>query len=707
MTRVDRIAAPWGTRTPYGPGERWPVRTDTYLADGLAPEDVDRWVQSATILHSNGDGLDIAVKDGSIVGVRGRAQDRVNHGRLGPQGPVRLAGQRLAGPADPAARAPPRRAGRDGLGHRDGPRRAAQPGAAGGARTQRDRLLHHGSAVPRGVLHARGDGARRHRHQPRRRQHPPVHRDRRRRAQGVVRLRRAARLVHRHRPRRRDRPVRAQHGRDPDGAVDARSSTGWPGRTRRRIVCVDPRPHRGGTARGRPPGPPARDERRAHERPAAARSWPTAGSTRSTCRPRRRVRRAREQRRRRGRPRCAARSATSPSRRCARLPGSSATAERLVSTVLQGFYQSHQATAAAVQVNNLHILRGMLGAPGRGILQMNGQPTAQNTREAGADGDLAGFRNWSNDAHVADLARVWNIDPMQIPHYSPPDPRHAAAALRRGRLAALLWVQATNPLVSLPELQRVRSILTQQRLFLVVQDIFLTETAQLADVVLPAATWGEKDRHVHQRRPHRALLRTRRSSRPAKPDRTSTSSWTTPAGWASATRTARPFVHWHDPRSAFEAWKECAPRPALRLQRAQLREAPAAGRASSGRATRRTPRAPSGSTSTVRSGAARTTARATAATWSPAHRSSETEYRALNPDGKAVLKAARVHPAARAAERGVPAAADHGPDAVPLPHPHQDRPGRRSCRPPHPRSGSRCPRPTPAPTVSTRATCWK
>jgi hypothetical protein len=47
--------------------------------------DVDRWVQSATILHSNGEGLDIAVQDGRIVGVRGRAEDRVNHGRLGPK----------------------------------------------------------------------------------------------------------------------------------------------------------------------------------------------------------------------------------------------------------------------------------------------------------------------------------------------------------------------------------------------------------------------------------------------------------------------------------------------------------------------------------------------------------------------------------------------------------------------------------------------
>jgi hypothetical protein len=62
----------------------------------------------------------------------------------------------------------------------------------------------------------------------------------------------------------------------------------------------------------------------------------------------------------------------------------------------------------------------MLGRPGCGILQMNGQPSAQNTRESGADGDVSGFRNWANDAHVADLAARWNLDPRHIAHMTPP-----------------------------------------------------------------------------------------------------------------------------------------------------------------------------------------------------------------------------------------------------------------------------------------------
>ena len=214
------------------------------------------------------------------------------------------------------------------------------------------------------------------------------------------------------------------------------------------------------------------------------------------------------------------------------------TCERLLSTVLQGFYQSNQATAAACQVNNLHLLRGMIGRPGAGVLQMNGQPTAQNTRETGADGDLPGLRNWDNAEHIRELAELWNVDAATIPHWAPPT--HAMQIFRYAEQGSieLLWISATNPAVSLPELARVRAILAREELFVVVQDMFLTETARLADVVLPAATWGEKtgtftnvDRTVH-------ISRARPSSRPARRAPTSTSSSTTRGGWTSATATA-------------------------------------------------------------------------------------------------------------------------------------------------------------------------
>src|SRR5438045_3343876 len=75
----DSIEDIWGQRTPHA--GQWPARVDERTV--TAP---DRWVQSACVLCSTGCALDIGVKDGRIVGVRGRAVDRVNRGRLGPKG---------------------------------------------------------------------------------------------------------------------------------------------------------------------------------------------------------------------------------------------------------------------------------------------------------------------------------------------------------------------------------------------------------------------------------------------------------------------------------------------------------------------------------------------------------------------------------------------------------------------------------------------
>src|SRR3954465_15892730 len=76
----DSIADVWGERTPFK-SSHWRIRVDERTLE--AP---DRWVQSACVLCSTGCALDIGVKDGRMVGVRGRAVDRVNRGRLGPKG---------------------------------------------------------------------------------------------------------------------------------------------------------------------------------------------------------------------------------------------------------------------------------------------------------------------------------------------------------------------------------------------------------------------------------------------------------------------------------------------------------------------------------------------------------------------------------------------------------------------------------------------
>jgi anaerobic selenocysteine-containing dehydrogenase len=232
------------------------------------------------------------------------------------------------------------------------------------------------------------------------------------------------------------------------------------------------------------------------------------------------------------------------------------TTRTLVSTVLQGFYQSMQATAAAVQVNNLHLIRGLIGREGCGIYQMNGQPTAQNTRETGADGDLPGFRNWGNETHIQELATLWNVTPETIPHWSPPT--HAMQIWRYAEQGSLkmLWISATNPLVSLPELARVRKVLENKNLFVVVQDAFLTETVPYADVVLPAAIWGEKtgtytnvDRTVHIS--HKAV----EPPGEARADLDIFLDYAHRMGFKD--KDGDPLIKWQTPEQAFEAWKEC------------------------------------------------------------------------------------------------------------------------------------------------------
>src|SRR4051812_32755111 len=71
----------WGPSTPYYGQDTWPARVDEN-----SQAEPDEWIQSCCVLCTNGCGLDIGVSNGQIVGVRGRADDPINRGRLGPKG---------------------------------------------------------------------------------------------------------------------------------------------------------------------------------------------------------------------------------------------------------------------------------------------------------------------------------------------------------------------------------------------------------------------------------------------------------------------------------------------------------------------------------------------------------------------------------------------------------------------------------------------
>ncbi|WP_367138281.1 molybdopterin oxidoreductase family protein [Saccharothrix sp. HUAS TT1] len=555
MTKRDRIGEPWGGRTPYGRGAEWPVRVDTHLAAGVGEEQVERWVQSASLLHSNGDAMDIAVRGGEVVGVRGRAVDRVNRGRLGPKD---LFGWQANASPDRLTTPLVREGGAlvptdwdtamDRVVRRSRELLDEQGPSALGFYTTGQLFLEEYYTL--GVI-AHGAIGTSH-------------------VDGNTRLCTATAA----------QALKESFGCDgqPGSYSDidhadvialyghnmaetqtvlwARVLDRLAGPEPPELICVDPR--RTEVAR----------LATVHLAPRPGTNVPLMNALLHEIIRTGRVDHDYVEAHTVGYRELARQVEDYPPERAAELCGVPAEsireaarvlggAERLLSTVLQGFYQSHQATAAAVQVNNVHLLRGMLGKPGAGVLQMNGQPTAQNTRECGADGDLAGFRNWANDSHVADLARIWNIEQSKIPHYSPPTHLMQMVRYAEQGTIRMLWVSGTNPAVSLPELSRIRAVLAQQRLFLVVQDLFLTETAELADVVLPAATWGEKtgtftnaDRTVH--------LSDKAVDPPgqARPDLDIFLDYARRMDFRD--RDGQPLPQWHDAESAFEAWQRCS-----------------------------------------------------------------------------------------------------------------------------------------------------
>ena len=184
-------------------------------------------------------------------------------------------------------------------------------------------------------------------------------------------------------------------------------------------------------------------------------------------------------------------------------------------------------------------------------------------------------------------------------------PTHAMQIFRYAEQGSIrfLWISGDQPGgVAAGAARGSASILAQERLFLVVQDIFLTETAAARRRRAARRDVGREDRHVHQRRPHGAPVR--EGGRPAgrgAPGPRHLPRLRPPDGLPRQGRRAA-GRRGATPRAAFEALEGVQPRPALRLHAASPTRSCAAAAASSGRAPTRHPTAPSGSTPTARSG---------------------------------------------------------------------------------------------------------
>jgi len=165
-------------------------------------------------------------------------------------------------------------------------------------------------------------------------------------------------------------------------------------------------------------------------------------------------------------------------------------AHAMLSLYCQGLNQSTQGTAKNATLINLHLATGQIGRPGAGPLSLTGQPNAMGGREAGGMATLLpGHRDPRDAAHRAEVAALWGVPALsERPGLTAVEIFEAAA---RGEVKAL-WVACTNPAHSLPDQALVRAALERVE-FVVLQDAFADgETAAYADVLLPAATWGEK-----------------------------------------------------------------------------------------------------------------------------------------------------------------------------------------------------------------------
>ena len=168
-----------------------------------------------------------------------------------------------------------------------------------------------------------------------------------------------------------------------------------------------------------------------------------------------------------------------------------ATSPASLSLYCMGLNQSSSGTAKNTALINLHLACGQIGRAGAGPFSLTGQPNAMGGREVGGMATLLpGHRDPMNADHRAEIARLWGSQALPAaPGLTAVELFEAAA---RGEIRAL-WIACTNPAQSLPNQALVRAALARCE-FVILQEAFVgTATAGFADLLLPAATWGEKE----------------------------------------------------------------------------------------------------------------------------------------------------------------------------------------------------------------------
>lgn len=157
-----------------------------------------------------------------------------------------------------------------------------------------------------------------------------------------------------------------------------------------------------------------------------------------------------------------------------------------------GINQSSEGTAKVRAIINLHLMTGTIGKPGSGPFSLTGQPNAMGGREAGGLSHLLpGYRAVKNPQHRTEVEQFWNLPAGRIS----PVPGRSAWEMITGLEAGeveFLWIAATNPAVSMPDLERTKRALRRSPLTVFQDAYYPSETAVYAHILLPATQWSEK-----------------------------------------------------------------------------------------------------------------------------------------------------------------------------------------------------------------------
>jgi nitrate reductase NapA len=167
--------------------------------------------------------------------------------------------------------------------------------------------------------------------------------------------------------------------------------------------------------------------------------------------------------------------------------------KKVMSLWCMGMNQHTRGTWMNNLVYNIHLLTGKIATPGNSPFSLTGQPSACGTvREVGTLTHKLPHGVVTNPKDRAFAAKIWDVP---VENISPKPTYHTVEmfrALDRGDIR-FMWIQVTNPMVTMPKLKRYRDAMKKEGRFIVVSDIYPTPTTDIADVILPSAMWIERE----------------------------------------------------------------------------------------------------------------------------------------------------------------------------------------------------------------------